>query len=152
MGCSNSGKSHTLFGNASNDMGLLQMFLNRLFILVDYYNNQDEDERTSVSLSAVEFYSEHAVLDLLRPDARTQLTVRRSKEMKRSYVEGLSHHSVFSSKNAIRLLKEALQVRALGISNRNIQRGDSSLVINVSLHRYSKESGDVLSMWRFVIH
>ena len=53
------------------------------------------------------------MLDLLRPDANAQLTVRRSKEMKRSYVEGLSHHSVFSSKNAIRLLKEALQVRAL---------------------------------------
>ena len=53
---------------------------------------------------------------------------------------------MFSSKNAIRLLKEALQVRALGISNRNIQRGDSSLIINVSLHRYSKDSGDVLSM------
>ena len=132
-----------MFGNASNEMGLLQMFLNRLFILVDYYNNQDEDERTSVSLSAVEFYSEHAVLDLLRPDARTQLTVRRSKEMKRSYVEGLRVILCVQLEKCNPFTEEALQVRALGISNRNIQRGDSSLIINVSLHRYSKDSGDV---------
>jgi len=146
MGCSNSGKSHTLFGGSSNsDTGLLKILLNRLFILVDHHNDEDNgDESCSVSLSVAEFNSE-SILDLLRPDSRTKLQVIRSKWIKSSYVEGLSDHSVFSARDGFELLMEALRVRALSASNRNVQRGESSLVINVCLHRYSKQSGNVLS-------
>jgi len=137
-GQTGSGKSHTIFGRAGEQRGLLPRICEQLFAVLE----KDQAEYI-VKLSYLEVYNEK-LRDLLRPAAEgasaPPLEVRQHPSVG-VFVEGLTSNVVHSIKDVNQLLDFGHKIRVVRCTNMNAASSRSHAVVTLHVERTLSRSG-----------
>lgn len=121
MGSSGSGKSYTVFGDGSKANGAVHMALDTIFTKLD-----------EVNISMTEIYNDK-VVDLLAPGKTRSLAIKTMPTSRKTYLAGLTRHTVASLESAHAILNSGQKMRSCYSTGSNSVSSRSHAFIYIEL-------------------
>lgn len=145
-GQTSAGKSHTMFGTAS-DPGIIPRVCSSIFSHIEHGL---PDVEYTVSVSLMEIYQEH-IKDLLNPTLKeSEYTIHEDKT-NGVYVRGISHAFVSSASEMTQVLKQGSKHRTKSPTNMNMESSRSHAIFQVMLTQEEIASGAITKSKLFLV-
>ena len=141
FGATGCGKSHTIFGNQSQDRGLLPRIAETLFQDLNALN-ETARKQTVVKVSYLELYNEKA-RDLLKPDGDGKAASLEVREHPKAgiFVDGLTRSVASSAEDVHRLVEFGHKIRVVGSTHMNAHSSRSHVIVTLHLQQVLQSDG-----------
>lgn len=145
FGATGCGKSHTIFGNQSQDRGLLPRIAETLFQDLNALN-ETARKQTLVKVSYLELYNEKA-RDLLKPDGDGKAASLEVREHPKAgiFVDGLTRSVASSAEDVHRLVEFGHKIRVVGSTHMNAHSSRSHVIVTLHLQQVLQSDGSGVS-------
>merc|ERR1712130_775441 len=126
------GKTYTMYGDSKPDkMGIIPQCAQYLF---DRLNKSEEIDTFKVTVSFLEIYQERIRDLLVNNKSKNQNLGIKLNENKQEYVHGLSEREVYSTKQILELIQNALANRATDSTKMNAVSSRSHMLMQMSVN------------------